>query len=268
MENVSITNTEAQFGGFPSLAESHHDFIERVEELGQLWRLGAETEVLASRLFALRASAEQYFEQAIAALGGLSDSVLLQYTCEHEDMVRKIDAVLADFAAGDGAVHWLEMIAAIEEVRHHDILDGKGAFFLQEDQLAEADPLIPWSKDLEIGIEWMDQHHRGLIDIINEIARLPKYYDLADADALMERLRRLAWHHFHEEEARLPSTTHDAVQQHVAQHRHLVAELDQLIFDVRSRRVDLGIAVKDRLCRWLIDHIKTADRDDFQSVLK
>lgn len=252
----------------PVTDDGHRDLAEWLDEIVQLWRLGAETSVLGERLLAFRGGVETYFEQEIGILARLSDSVLLRLTAQYEDMNRKIDAVLADFSAGGGALHWFEMVDSIEQfLRYDERQDGGGdVILLKEGSEPPRESLIGWTHDLALGVDWIDQHHRALIDTINEIGMLPEHYDLADADALLERLRRITWHHFHEEEARLAVGDHDRALRHVAQHRHLTAELDQLIFDVRSRRVHLSGETSDYLCRWLIDHILTIDKEDFQSL--
>ncbi|MDR3440919.1 hemerythrin domain-containing protein [Telmatospirillum sp.] len=248
--------------------DGHRDLSQCVEEIAQLWRLGAETSILAERLQDLRARALKHFEEEIAALSGLSDSVLLAHTAQHEEVVRKIDAVLADFATGSGALRWFDMIDSIEHMLlHHEIEEDGGYFSLLGKQSVQAkEPLIGWTRDLSLGVDWIDQHHRALIDTINEIGMLPPHYDLADADALLERLRRIAWHHFHEEEAHLALGDPARARSHVAQHRQLSSELDRLIFDVRSRRVELSGATSEYLVRWLIDHIVNSDKRDFAGM--
>ncbi len=252
----------------PMIDDGHRDLAGRLEEIVQLWRLGAETPVLGERLLAFRTRAEQQFEQEIGLLGRLSDGVLLRHTAQYEDMIRRIDAVLADFSAGGGAIHWFDMVDCIERfLRHYEPRESGGGLTLSRDGAARAgESLINWTQDLALGVDWIDQHHRALIDTINEIGMLPRHCDLADADALLERLRRIAWHHFHEEEAHLAVGDRDRAHRHVAQHRHLLAELDRLIFDVRSRRVELTGETGDRLCRWLVDHILTIDKEDFQAL--
>ncbi len=254
--------------GYPVVANGHRDLAERLDDIVQLWRLGAETAVLGERLSGFRGIAERYFEAEIGVQTRSSDSVLLRLTARYDDMMRKIEAVLADFSAGGGALHWLEMVRSIEHFLHYPDRkeDRDGVSFAESGAEPPQESLIGWTRDLAVGVDWIDQHHRALIDTINEIGMLPRHYDLADADALLERLRRLAWHHFHEEEAHLAIGERARAERHVTQHRHLLGELDRLIFDVRSGRVDLTGSIGDWLCRWLVDHILTVDKDDFQSL--
>jgi hemerythrin len=246
----------------------HRDLAALVEDISQLWRLGAETSVLAQRLGTLRERALHHFDEEIAQLSGLDDAVLLRHTAQHEEMIRKIDAVLEDFENGDGARRWFEMIQSIDHMLlHHELVEDVGYFhLLGRPPVLPKEPLIGWTKDLSLGVEWVDQHHRALIDTINEIGMLPDNYDLADADALLERLRRITWYHFHEEEAHLVYCDQARAQRHVAQHRHLLDELDRLIFDVRSGRVRLSQTTSDYLVRWLIDHIVNCDKQDFAGM--
>ncbi|PKU24194.1 hypothetical protein CWS72_12740 [Telmatospirillum siberiense] len=244
------------------------DLADRLDEIVQIWRLGAETSILGERLSAFRQQAEIHFDQEVGALADASDGELLQFTASYDAMMRKIDAVLADFAAGGGASLWFDMAASIERyLRYDEAQRGLQDIALSRDEEnAPRESLIGWTRDLALGVDWIDQHHRALIDTINEIGLLPRHYDLVDADALLERLRRIAWHHFHEEEAHLALGDRERARRHVAQHRYLLADLDRLIFDVRSRRADLTGETSDRLCRWLIDHILTIDKEDFQSL--
>jgi hemerythrin len=247
---------------------AHRELVEQLDEIVQLWRMGAETPILGERLQAFRDHAEAYFQQKISVLAGSTDSEFSRHMSEHADMIHKIDGVLADFSAGGGAVRWFDMVDSVRNfLRHHESGDAKGDCALLNERIEPTkETLIGWTRELSVGVDWVDQHHRALIDTINEIGMLPKHYDLADADALLERLRRITWYHFHEEEAHLALSDRERAHRHVAQHRFLLAELDRLIFDVRSRRVDLTGETSDYLCRWLVDHIQTIDKDDFQSI--
>lgn len=242
------------------------DLVDRLDEIVQIWRLGAETSILGERLGAFRDQAESHFDREIGALASASDAELLLFTARYDAMMRKIDAVLADFSAGGGAVHWFDMADSIERFLRYDQAQRgrRDIAFLREGEETPRESLIGWTQDLSLGVDWIDQHHRALIDTINEIGLLPRHCDLADADALLERLRRIAWHHFHEEEAHLALGDRDRASRHVAQHRYLLGDLDRLIFDVRSRRVELTGETADRLCRWLVDHILGIDKEDFQ----
>lgn len=249
------------------ITDGVRNLADRLDEIVQIWRLGAETSVLGERLSAFREQAEIHFEREVGARANASDGELLQYTAAYDAMMRNIDAVLADFAAGGGAILWFDMASSIERFLHYDEAqrDRRDLALMPDGGGKPGESLIGWTRELSLGVEWIDQHHRALIDTINEIGQLPAHYDLADADALLERLRRIAWHHFHEEEAHLALTGDRArAGRHVAQHRYLLADLDRLIFDVRSRRVSLSGETSERLCRWLIDHIVTIDKDDFQ----
>lgn len=263
-----MSETEIPSSGNPVIDGGHRELARLVGEIAELWRLGAETSVLAERLTGLKAAAIRHFEEEIAILGALDDSILLRHARQHEAMIARIDAVLEDFTNGSGALRWFEMVDSIKHMLlHHERTEDGGYFALLGAQPpAPKEPLIGWTRDLSLGVEWVDQHHRALIDTINEIGMLPRPCDLADADALLERLRRITWHHFHEEEAHLAYVDPERAHAHVAQHRQLLSELDRLIFDVRSRRVELSDATSDYLVRWLIDHILNCDKKDFAGM--
>jgi hemerythrin-like metal-binding protein len=260
-----MSKKEIPSSGDPVIDEGHQELSQQVEEIAQLWRLGAETSVLGERLADFRARAVRHFDEEKTILANKDADAQRRHASQNEDVIRKIDAVLADFTDGNGAVRWFDMIDSIENMLlHHKIaLDTGSSAMLGKGEQEPHEPLIVWTHDLALGIDWIDQHHRVLIDTINEIAQLPEAYDLGDADALLERLRRITWHHFHEEEARLALVNPGAAQRHVAQHRQLLGELDRLIFDVRSRRVVLSESTSDTLVKWLVEHIVNCDKRDF-----
>jgi hemerythrin len=246
----------------------HRDLVGLVGEIVQLWRMGSEAAVLSERLRAFRESVEQYYQEKIVLLGDTAADDLSRYKADYEDMIRKIASALEDFVSDDGAARWFQMVDSIQNfLRHHKTEDGGDDLALVDGRSEpRKETLINWTRELSVGVDWVDQHHRALIDTVNEIGMLPKHHELADADALLERLRRITWYHFHEEEAYLAAIDRDRARRHIAQHRHLLAELDRLIFDVHSRRVDLTGDTGDYLCRWLVEHIQTIDKDDFHSL--
>jgi hemerythrin len=145
----------------------------------------------------------------------------------------------------------------------HEILEDIQYFasIAENSAAGEGAPLVVWSPELEIGVTWIDSHHRSLVATLNEIGRLGPSHEEGEAGSLLDRLRRHAWHHFHDEEARLPAN--DSSREHVQQHRRLLAELDELIVKVREKNVDLAALARDYLRYWLIDHIKGTDCRDF-----
>ena len=243
-----------------AIAESRAALAERADEIAHLWRLGAETSLLARRLAEFRGAATLHFDEELKYSrehGGDQPQRLADYT----DMIGKIDRVLTDFAAGTG-IHWFQMFKAVRRFLPDPAVEEiDGDLPALTSHADGQDALIAWSADLELGIKWIDRHHRALVDTLNELARLPSWCDQAETDALLERLRRTVWHHFHEEEARLSKGAE--ASEHVAHHRDLLAELEQLIFDVRSGRADLQMVVRGFLCDWLVEHIQTTDRRDF-----
>ncbi len=253
-------------GERPASSEDREALAARADEIAHLWRLGAETALLSQRLAEFRQAAVACFaKESKRRHGECEDTELRQV--DYAEMIARIDSVLMDFAAGSG-IHWFQMFKAMRRfLADYPIEEIEGDLPpLRQPGDAAEEALIAWGPELELGVKWIDQHHRGLVDTVNALARLPAWYDPAEADALLERLRRAAWHHFHEEEARLRGGAE--ANEHVAHHRDLLAELDRLIFDVRSRRVDLQTVVRAQLCDWLVEHIQVTDRRDFGRYTK
>ena len=233
-------------------AVSGADLAAEAEDFVQQWLLGTETRLLEARLRQFHAAIDRH----LAATPADPRARELEELCGH------VDRLLAGFAGG-GAIAWLPVLDALKRLFPDITMSEReeALFLVALSKETDEGPLVKWTAALELGIPWIDKQHRALVATLNEIGRLPPDYDLAEADALLDRLRRLAWHNFHEEEAHLPAGV--AANEHAIEHRRLLAELDRLMFDVRARRVDLLAEARDRLCPWLIEHIGITDRADF-----
>jgi len=245
------------------VAANRHDLALRAAEIAELWKIGAETAVIDHRLRRLRDVVTVHRDQEIELL--VADQTTTVDLCSsYERILTAINEVLADIADGD-AIGWYPMFETINRMLADRAVEvGAGPLPLAVSLGGcPTKKLVAWGKDLELGLDWLDQHHRGMVDLLNALDRLPAppRFDPDEADALLESLRRAAWFHFHEEEARLPPGP--AAAEHIAEHRALLRQLDIIILDIRCGRSDLPTVLRKQLRRWLIGHIGNADRRDF-----
>ncbi len=120
---------------------------------------------------------------------------------------------------------------------------------------------IVWSKILSVGFEEIDEDHRKLIGIFNELNRAVTAGDAADylAATLEELINCTVWHFSHEERLMLKHR-YAGIEEHKAEHRELVLgarELQQQLLAAGQRVADEQIAFLDR---WLTAHILTTDQ--------
>ncbi|MDP2132337.1 MAG: bacteriohemerythrin [Sulfuritalea sp.] len=120
---------------------------------------------------------------------------------------------------------------------------------------------IVWSKILSVGFEEIDEDHRKLVGIFNELNRAVSAGDAADylAATLEELINCTVWHFSHEERLMLKNC-YDGIEEHKAEHRELIQGAREL----QQRLLQAGQGVADEqitfLDRWLTAHILTTDQ--------
>lgn len=120
---------------------------------------------------------------------------------------------------------------------------------------------IVWSKILSVGVEEIDEDHRKLFGIFNELNRAVMAGASADylAATLEELINCTVWHFSHEERLMLKHR-YDGIEEHKTEHRELIQgarDLQQQLLATGQGVADEQIAFLDR---WLTAHILTTDQ--------
>lgn len=117
--------------------------------------------------------------------------------------------------------------------------------------------IIKWSQDLCVGIESIDEQHRQLCAIINEL-HLAVEYHAGDAVIypLIHKLHDYARTHFADEEHLLEEHGYQGTLGHFQEHKEFIAKLDELILRYRSNTDLLTVHVRDFLLSWFFNHLK------------
>ena len=125
--------------------------------------------------------------------------------------------------------------------------------------------LMIWSKHFVTGIDVIDTHHKGLVDLINAAA--PQLATIGDAPArgvrpLLDRLADYALTHFHYEEALMLASEVDPryVTQHQRSHTSFAQEVMQMIRDASADNNVSGANLLRFLTSWLTFHILSEDQ--------
>lgn len=108
------------------------------------------------------------------------------------------------------------------------------------------------------GFDIIDNQHRILFDLINDIAHATKAgVNHKVLDALLGIARDYAFHHFQAEEDML--TEHENYKDHCLEHYKLIKQLNTFILDFRNKREKGHSSVSPFLENWLILHIEQHD---------
>lgn len=124
-------------------------------------------------------------------------------------------------------------------------------------------PLVEWNDSMSVGVRKLDEQHRSLVEILNDLdAAVASGHGCDQLGPIIERLIQFTREHFKDEEALLASTGFPASAEHGAQHDALISAA--LSAQARFRwgtRPQLAAELLVFLQNWLVNHIQGSDRD-------
>ncbi|MCM2289820.1 MAG: bacteriohemerythrin [Sulfuritalea sp.] len=120
---------------------------------------------------------------------------------------------------------------------------------------------ITWSAILSVGVEEIDEDHRKLIGIFNELNQAVMKGESADylAATFDELIKCTAWHFSHEERL-MVKHRYPEIDLHRVEHRELIAAAQHLLGMLVRADQAVANAEIEFLERWLTEHILTADQ--------
>lgn len=121
-------------------------------------------------------------------------------------------------------------------------------------------PLIEWKDEYSVGVPDVDEEHRGLIELINEL------YDTARAgergaeisEFLGEIYVRIA-SHFALEELLMRERQYDEYEDHKSDHEKLLEEIRDIMDEYDDGKLLDADALTRRLDAWFSEHFRTKD---------
>lgn len=121
-------------------------------------------------------------------------------------------------------------------------------------------PLIKWDeKLLAVGIEFIDNQHKQLINYINELSQAIKHSKESEiTEALFEKLYEYTKYHFRTEEEYFFRLNLTDAKLHQLQHKHFIEELNRI---KQQKHIEsFSSDLLDFLTDWLLSHIQEEDR--------
>ncbi|MET0071308.1 MAG: bacteriohemerythrin [Candidatus Thiodiazotropha sp.] len=127
-------------------------------------------------------------------------------------------------------------------------------------------PFLLWRDDWRLGLEGLDEQHRELVDIINQLHRFVSREDTRhDRDSYqvcqqLSTLVDIARRHFKAEEALMRAKDYPRLAEHHREHVMLLAELQEYLRDIETENKPFTLATLTALKHWQIDHVVYSDR--------
>jgi len=120
--------------------------------------------------------------------------------------------------------------------------------------------LLEWSNEFSVKIGTIDDHHKKIIDYINELYQAHEEDTTKEALAsMLNKLIKYADFHFSYEENLLALHGFEALKFHSDEHLVLKNKLQKIVQDFSLDKAAVSMDLMEFLKDWLIDHILVKD---------
>lgn len=122
---------------------------------------------------------------------------------------------------------------------------------------------IEWEDRYSVSILFIDEHHKTLFYIINDIYDQIKDKPVPDKNLLLKDIKRLieyAYFHFLSEEKQMLQLNYEGYAAHKAEHDAFANRVKEWKERLENDKLLLYVELTNYLKRWLIDHILDSDK--------
>lgn len=120
---------------------------------------------------------------------------------------------------------------------------------------------VSWSDDLSVGIEVIDEDHKKLLSLINDLQRAVSYCmgESYERQALKE-LVDYTKYHFEHEEGMLQSHGYPELDAHKKEHEAMIEKVGKFLANYDKDRDVIVDKLTKFLKSWMVTHIRGTDR--------
>lgn len=120
--------------------------------------------------------------------------------------------------------------------------------------------VITWTPDMSVGVPELDDDHRIIVALINQLAAAQNVDDAGVVEAVLDRLALYVDEHFLREEEYMESVGFPGLQAHRHIHHDLTNKVEQIRLDFFLGKSDsIGADTLEFLTGWLRQHILVED---------
>jgi len=120
---------------------------------------------------------------------------------------------------------------------------------------------VEWDDSLSVGVPFIDEQHKRLIEIINKLDMACKQGQAREVvGQLIHGLGEYAIYHFAAEQDQMRLTEYPEMAAHVAEHQAFIKKLMEIDSKFKSSNVLLSSEILLFLRNWYLDHIRLVDR--------
>lgn len=121
--------------------------------------------------------------------------------------------------------------------------------------------IIKWTEKYSVGIKEIDNQHKGLVILVNELFKLRSKGKAKDnTNEIFIHLTEYTKKHFYTEEAMLIKFAYKDYTQHKKEHEKFIVKLNDLNTEIDNGKVTITIEILNFLKDWLLNHIMISDK--------
>ncbi|MCX8167242.1 MAG: bacteriohemerythrin [Candidatus Micrarchaeota archaeon] len=121
--------------------------------------------------------------------------------------------------------------------------------------------LFEWTENLSVGIPTIDEQHKKLISIINELNEAMKSGKGKELiGKVIKELLDYTKYHFSKEEALMVQANYVGIESHKLAHNQFVKNIENSEKDFKNGKITVTIELINFLKDWLIKHIMGIDK--------
>jgi hemerythrin len=122
--------------------------------------------------------------------------------------------------------------------------------------------MLKWSGELEVGLEQIDNQHKQLINIINELTIAVEYNQPNSVLLpIVDKLQEYANSHFKAEEDLFTTFNYPDRAVHEAEHATFIGSITYIRRQCEIIDASMSAKIRDFLLHWLCTHIKVNDKE-------
>lgn len=128
---------------------------------------------------------------------------------------------------------------------------------------------IEWSDELSVGIQEIDEQHKVLVGLVNDMDEAIREHHGSEVTAdILQRLAEYTKIHFAVEESLFRIFDYPGYETHKKQHDELLQEVIELQEKVESGKGSISFQLLHFLKMWLTQHILDSDKEYSEYLLK
>lgn len=132
----------------------------------------------------------------------------------------------------------------------------------------EKQHFVVWKNEYSVGIESLDNDHRKLLNLINQLQTAVHYQTDEKAEKeILEEVVAYTKYHFAREEKMMEEANYRDLAAHKKTHTMMISKVDEFMQDYESRGHEALEIVALFLKNWLVKHINGTDQE-YTSALK